>query len=184
MKSPTIQQYQDITAYCQKLFAQKHQDYGSAWRIMRLPTITDQIYIKAKRIRTIQETGEQKVGDDIASEFVGIINYCIIALIQMELQAEEDINLPYSRIGELYQKKVAENQALLEQKNHDYGEAWRELRISSMTDLILMKLQRVKQIEDNSGQTVISEGIAANYQDILNYAVFCLILMDFLSSKS
>ena len=177
MKDQTVQDYQLIIAECQELFANKTKDYGTAWRILRLPSITDQIFIKAQRIRSIQEKGKQMVDDDIRSEFVGIVNYCVIAIIQMDLLDEERIELTWEEIKPRYEGAVDETLTLLTQKNHDYGEAWRDMRISSITDIILMKLLRVKQIEDNQGQTIVSEGIKANYQDMINYAVFCLIKM-------
>ena len=161
-------------AYCRALFAKKNKDYGSSWRIMRLPSITDQIYIKAQRIRTIQDKGSQKVEDGITEEFVGIINYCVMALIQIDLQGA-NTELPVEKLTNLYDHQVDKVQQLLFNKNHDYGEAWREMRVSSMTDIILMKLLRIKQIEDNQGVTLVSEGIRAGYQDMINYAVFCLI---------
>src|SRR5690554_351842 len=150
-------------------------DYGTAWRILRLPSITDQIYIKAQRIRSIQEKGIQMVGDSVREEFIGIINYSLIALMQLELLADERMEISFDELESLYDKWAQATQRLLENKNHDYGEAWREMRVSSMTDIILMKLLRVKQIEDHQGKTLVSEGIAANYQDMINYAVFCLI---------
>lgn len=140
-----------------------------------MPSITDQILIKAQRIRSIQEKGEQKVGEDIGDEFKGIINYCIIAIIQMHLKASDKMEIPFSELEPKYDQYANETLDLLRNKNHDYGEAWREMRVSSMTDIILMKLMRVKQIEDNAGKTLISEGIDANYQDMINYSVFCLI---------
>jgi hypothetical protein len=176
--SKTETQYHKVIATCKSLFLKKTKDYGTSWRILRLPSITDQIFIKAQRIRSIQEKGTQKVADNINTEFVGIINYCVIALIQLELPAETPQDIDYESVAKLYDKHIANNLELLLNKNHDYGEAWREMRISSMTDLILMKILRVKQIEDNSGKTIVSEGVAANYQDMLNYAVFCLILME------
>lgn len=157
------------------MFEKKTRDYGTAWRILRLPSITDQIYIKAKRIRSIQEKGMQKIQEDISSEFVGIINYCIMALIQLELPEDAPLEMPYEELGPLYDTKALATMNLLLQKNHDYGEAWREMRVSSMTDIILMKLLRVRKIEDNAGETLISEGVEANYQDMINYSVFCLI---------
>ncbi len=180
MQLSTLAEFQAILADCQQLFTKKHADYGSAWRIMRLPTLTDQIFIKAKRIRTIQEKGKQEVADNITSEFMGIINYCLIALIQSQLEAkgETDMELDLEAIQTLYRQQVAENQDLLLKKNHDYGEAWRDMRVSSMTDLILMKILRLKQIEDKAGKMLVSEGAEANYRDILNYAVFCLIQMN------
>ncbi len=170
----TEAEYQEIIQYCQDLFAKKNKDYGTSWRILRIPSITDQIFIKAQRIRTIQEKGIQKVNDDISSEFIGIINYCVMALIQIALgESKNDINS--SELTTLYNTQVSEVQELLFNKNHDYGEAWRDMRVSSMTDIILMKLLRIKQIEDNQGYTIVSEGVKAGYQDIINYSVFCLI---------
>jgi hypothetical protein len=175
--SQTVNEYREVIRTCKEIFAKKTRDYGTAWRILRLPSITDQIYIKAQRIRSIQEKGTQKVGDDIASEFVGIINYCVMALIQMDLKNDPRLDIPYEELEPLYDRQVEQTLDLLVNKNHDYGEAWREMRVSSMTDLILMKLLRVKQIEDNQGKTLISEGIDANYRDMINYSVFCLIKM-------
>lgn len=175
--SKTENQYLEIIAKCQSLFDKKTKDYGTAWRILRLSSITDQIFIKAQRIRSIQEKGSQKVADDIQSEFIGIINYCVIALIQNSLPENSPIELEPQKVSEMYSYFVENTLLLLKNKNHDYGEAWREMRISSMTDLILMKILRVKQIEDNQGKTIVSEGIEANYQDMMNYAVFCLIKM-------
>jgi hypothetical protein len=175
LETPTLVQLQEVIQECRDVFAKKTLDYGTAWRILRLPSITDQIYIKAKRIRSIQEKGEQKVADDVASEFVGIVNYCIMALIQQQLPQEAPLELSQQEVLQSYDKITSEVASLLSNKNHDYGEAWRDMRVSSMTDIILMKLLRVKQIEDNQGHTLISEGIKANYQDMINYAVFCLI---------
>ena len=157
-------------------------DYGTAWRVLRLPSITDQIFIKAQRIRSIQEKGHQKVDDDIVSEFVGIINYCIIAMIQISLGEDTREQVPLDELVTLYDESAHETLSLLENKNHDYDEAWKDMRISSITDIILMKIYRVKQIEDNMGKTLISEGIKANYQDMLNYAVFCLIKLNYIHS--
>lgn len=175
--SQTISQYQNIIAGCKDLFLKKNQDYGASWRILRLPSVTDQIFIKASRIRSIQEKGVQLVSDSLESEFIGIINYCIIALIQVQLEGK-DAGTPMaeSELEELYDQKANQTLNLLTRKNHDYSEAWRDMRISSITDIILMKLQRLKQIEDNEGQTLVSEGVEANYQDILNYSVFALII--------
>ena len=156
---------------------QKASDYGTAWRILRLPSITDQIFIKANRIRSIQDKGVNKVGEDIRSEFIGIINYCLIALIQDHLGQDERMEIPLTELMALYDDFAAQTKALLADKNHDYGEAWRDMRVSSITDIILMKIFRVKQIEDNAGQTLVSEGVAANYMDMINYAVFALILL-------
>ena len=170
-----MSEYNQVIALCKELFEKKTSDYGTAWRILRLPSITDQIFIKAQRIRSIQEKGNQKVSDPISEEFVGIINYCLIALMQTELSQNDRLEITYNELEPLYDKWAEETRELLENKNHDYGEAWRDMRISSMTDIILMKLYRVKQIEDQQGITLVSEGVTANYQDILNYAVFCLI---------
>ncbi len=171
---PTESEYQEIIQYCQDLFTKKNKDYGTSWRILRIPSITDQIFIKAQRIRTIQEKGLQKVEDHIAFEFVGIINYCVMALIQIEL-GNSQTELAPDDLTNQYTKQVREVKELLFNKNHDYGEAWRNMRISSMTDIILMKLLRIKQIEDNQGVTLVSEGIKSGYQDMINYSVFCLI---------
>ncbi len=176
LKTNTLAEYQAIIAECRSLFEKKTQDYGTSWRILRLPSLTDQIYIKARRIRSIREKGTQKIADDINSEFIGIINYCIIALLQIGWTADSRTEMPLPEVLQGYDKVVAQNIALLANKNHDYDEAWRLMRVSSMTDIILMKLLRVKQIEDNAGETLVSEGVGANYQDMLNYAVFCLIL--------
>ena len=173
----TEQQYKDIISGCVDIFKKKTIDYGTAWRILRLPSITDQIYIKAQRIRSIQEKGEQKVDEDIEGEFIAIINYCIIALIQMTLTDDDRSEIPANEVVASYQKEADVTRELLMAKNHDYGEAWRDMRISSITDIILMKLYRTKQIEDNLGKTIISEGIDANYRDMINYSVFCLIKM-------
>jgi hypothetical protein len=155
------------------------KDYGSAWRILRLPSLTDQIFIKAQRIRSLQQNEVRKIDEDESGEFIGIINYSIMALIQLELGVVEQPDLNLEKATELYDSKIKQTKALMEAKNHDYGEAWREMRVSSLTDLILQKLLRVKQIEDNKGKTLVSEGIDANYQDMINYAVFALILMNY-----
>jgi hypothetical protein len=175
MIEKTVVEYKEVIATCKALFAKKTRDYGTAWRILRLPSITDQIFIKAQRIRSIQEKGVQKVDDPIRDEFIGIINYCIIALIQMELSGSQKLEMQFEELEHYYDKAAAETLDLLQNKNHDYGEAWREMRVTSITDIILMKLLRVKQIEDNQGKTLVSEGIKANYQDMINYAVFALI---------
>lgn len=172
----TSQQYDSVITICRTLFEKKMIDYGCAWRVLRPSSITDQIFIKANRIRSIQEKGTQKVGDDIKDEFIGIINYAVIGLIQLELGYAQSDDLNPVTCMELYNKYVAKTKQLMEDKNHDYGEAWRDMRISSLTDLILMKLYRTKQIEDNNGTTIASEGIDANYMDMLNYAVFAMIL--------
>lgn len=172
----TSAQYDSIIATCRTLFVKKMNDYGSAWRILRLPSLTDQIFIKAQRIRTLQQSEIRKVNEDETSEFIGIINYSIMALIQLELGVVDQPDLDLEQSCRLFDEKANLTKDLMEAKNHDYGEAWREMRISSLTDLILQKLLRVKQIEDNQGKTLASEGIDANYQDMINYAVFALIL--------
>ena len=174
----TSEQYDAVIKQCRDLFINKMKDYGSAWRILRLPSLTDQIYIKAQRIRQLQENETKKVDEDEIPEFIGIINYSIMALIQLEKGIVEEPDLNVDEATTLYDKHVAITKSLMENKNHDYGEAWREMRISSLTDLILQKLLRVKQIEDNLGKTLVSEGIDANYQDMINYAIFALILMN------
>jgi hypothetical protein len=167
--------YDQVINICKDLFLKKTKDYGTAWRILRLSSITDQIFIKAQRIRTLEEKKVSKVGEDITSEYIGIVNYCIIAILQSELGEETGTELSVEEVALLFDQKVQETKELMYAKNHDYGEAWRDMRISSLTDLILMKILRVKQIEDNQGQTLASEGIKANYQDMLNYSVFALI---------
>jgi hypothetical protein len=182
MNEKTAHEYKEVVAGCKTLFAKKTHDYGTAWRILRLPSITDQIYIKAQRIRSIQQKGVQKVEDGIKDEFIGIINYCIIAMIQMELGDSAKTELTVGEVEPLYDKFAKETFDLLQNKNHDYDEAWRDMRVSSMTDIILMKLLRVKQIEDNQGKTLASEGVKANYQDMINYSVFCLIKLSTVDS--
>ncbi|MBN3583675.1 DUF1599 domain-containing protein [Algoriphagus aestuarii] len=179
METLTSNEYTQVISRCKELFRKKTIDYGTAWRILRLPSITDQIFIKAQRVRSIQEKGSQKVNDPIVDEFVGIINYCLIALLQISFSKDERMEIPFSELEPVYDTWVSETKGLLENKNHDYGEAWREMRVSSMTDIVLMKLLRVKQIEDNEGQTIVSEGIEANYQDMINYSVFCLIKLGY-----
>lgn len=176
----TTKQYDLIIRKCRELFLKKAQDYGTSWRIMRLPSITDQIYIKAQRIRTLEEKGISKVGEGVVEEYIGIVNYCIIGQIQLQLTAgvgasEENLDLTVEEVAAHYDSAVQRTQNLMAAKNHDYGEAWREMRLSSLTDLILMKLHRTKQIEDNDGRTLVSEGVEANYQDMMNYAIFALI---------
>lgn len=171
----TSKQYDAVVEECRNLFIKKMSDYGSAWRILRLPSLTDQIFIKAQRIRQLQENTERKVDEGEKPEFIGIINYSIMALIQLELGAVEQPDLNTDKATSLYDKHLKITKELMENKNHDYGEAWRDMRISSLTDLILQKLLRVKQIEDNQGKTLVSEGIDANYQDMINYAIFALI---------
>ena len=171
----TSKQYDEIIAKSRDLFVNKMKDYGSAWRILRLPSLTDQIFIKAQRIRSLQQNSVRKVDEDETSEFIGIINYCIMALIQLDRGVVEQPDLSVEEATQLYDKKVNLTKQLMMDKNHDYGEAWRDMRVSSLTDLILQKLLRVKQIENNLGKTIVSEGIDANYQDMINYAVFALI---------
>lgn len=175
--SNTSAQYDHVVSKCTEIFKKKTIDYGTAWRILRSSSLTDQIFIKANRIRTIQESNQSKVDEGIESEFIGIINYCVMALIQMDLKNDKRMELPSKEVIDLYYAKIDEAKELMENKNHDYGEAWRDMRVSSLTDLILMKILRVKQIEDNSGKTIISEGIDANYFDMINYSVFALILL-------
>lgn len=171
----TAKQYDAIIQLCRELFINKMKDYGSAWRILRLPSLTDQIFIKAQRIRSLQQNEERKVDEGEVSEFIGIINYSIMALVQLEKGVVEQPDLSLEAAVDLYDKQVAITKQLMLDKNHDYGEAWRDMRVSSLTDLILQKLLRVKQIEDNQGKTLVSEGIDANYQDMINYSVFALI---------
>lgn len=197
----TETEYRQIIQRCKDLFLKKNKDYGTAWRILRLPSITDQIFIKAQRIRTLQETGVSKVGEGIEPEFVGIVNYCVMALIQLALAQDrndgdagttpgvmqqsgrpERMDIPVDELEQLYDEQIGRVIDLLFAKNHDYGEAWRAMRVSSMTDIILMKLLRTKQIEDNRGNTLVSEGVEANYMDMINYAVFCLIQMNNVST--
>ncbi|MBO4599541.1 MAG: DUF1599 domain-containing protein [Bacteroidales bacterium] len=171
----TRQEFETQMALCREIFEKKARDYGTSWRILRLPSLTDQIFIKANRIRSIQESGENRVGDGIVPELVAIVNYAVMALIQQELGSEGDIDLPLEKALELYDKHIHRATTLMLDKNHDYGEAWRLMRVSSMVDLILMKIFRIKQIEDNDGKTLISEGVEGGYMDIINYSLFCLI---------
>ncbi len=173
--STTSQQYDAVMATCRTLFINKMKDYGSAWRILRLPSFTDQIYIKAQRIRGLQTLNERKVNEGEQIEFMGIINYSIMALVQLEKGVVEQPDLSLEDAISLYDRHAAVTKKLMLDKNHDYGEAWREMRVSSLTDLILQKLLRVKQIENNAGKTLVSEGLEANYQDMVNYAVFAMI---------
>lgn len=174
----TSKQYDAVIKTSRELFVNKMQDYGCAWRILRLPSLTDQIFIKAQRIRGLQENEVRKVDEDEKPEFIGIINYSIMALIQLELGIAKQPDLSVKKAMELYDEKISKAKELMENKNHDYGEVWRDMRVSSLTDLIIQKLLRVKQIEDNKGKTLVSEGIDANYQDMINYAVFSMILME------
>jgi len=174
----TDKQYDEVIRSCKEIFLRKAKDYGTAWRVLRTISIVDQIFIKAQRIRTIQETGKQKVADDISAEFKGIINYALIGLLQLDLTENDPEEMPVDRISPMFDEKVAIAKRLMEDKNHDYGEAWRNMSQQSFVDLILMKLQRIRQILINEGKTIMSEGIDANYLDIVNYAVFALILMN------
>lgn len=174
----SLVQYDEVIARCKALFLRKHQDYGTAWRVLRLPSLTDQIYIKASRIRTIEEQGTQKVNEGIDGEYVGIINYCIMAMIQHALEQDSRQDIPTDELITLYDGFVRKTRQLFEDKNHDYGEIWRDMRMSSYTDLILMKILRIKQIEDHQGLLLVSEGVDANYMDIMNYCIFALIRLD------
>ncbi len=171
----TVKEFEVETKRCRDIFEKKTRDYGTSWRILRLPSLTDQIYIKAMRIRSIEETGENRIGDDVRGEYVAMVNYSVMALMQQELEGCNEIEMPLERTMELYDKHLNRTVELMIAKNHDYGEAWRQMRVSSMTDLILMKLKRIKQIEDNDGKTLISEGVEGGYMDIINYSLFCLI---------
>jgi hypothetical protein len=173
--SNTAAEYDAVMRVCRDLFIKKTRDYGTAWRILRMESITDQIFIKAQRIRTLEEKKVSKVDEDITGEYIGIVNYCVMAMMQMDCGPDTPAELSVEQAGSMFDEKAHETRELMFAKNHDYGEAWRDMRISSLTDLILMKLLRVKQIEDNKGQTLASEGIKANYQDMLNYSVFALI---------
>lgn len=175
----TSKQFDRIIDICKSVFEKKMKDYGIAWRILRPSSMTDQIYIKAQRIRSIEEKGIQQIDDDIRSEFIGMINYCSMALIQLELGSSEQEDLSAEETISKYLQNLNIAKELMMRKNHDYGEAWRNMRINSYTDLILMKLKRIKQIEDNSGKTIASEGIDANYLDIINYSVFAMIKIEF-----
>ena len=173
--SNTDQQYDAAVAICQSLFEKKMHDYGCAWRILRTSSLTDQIFIKAQRIRTLQQNKTQKVDEGQVSEFIGIVNYCVMALIQLEKGVVEQPDMDAKTVMGHYSDQLSQTKSLMEDKNHDYGEAWRDMRVSSLTDLILQKLLRVKQIEDNNGHTLVSEGLSSNYQDMINYALFALI---------
>ena len=179
----TAEEFKQEIARCRDIFEKKSKDYGTAWRILRLPSLTDQIYIKANRIRSVQEQGESRVEEGAGDELVAMVNYAVMALIQLELgtgnendnENESGVNMPMERVMGLYDKHINRATSLMLDKNHDYGEAWRQMRVSSMVDLILMKLLRIKQIEDNEGRTLVSEGVEGGYMDIINYSLFCLI---------
>lgn len=175
----TIVEYDSIIKKCEDIFAKKMKDYGSAWRILRISSLTDQIFIKAQRIRSIESKGTQRIDEGVINEFIGIVNYSVIGLIQIDLGvSEQPEDLEYDKVMNMFNKHVLSSKDLMINKNHDYGEAWRDMRVSSLTDLILQKLLRVKQIEDNDGNTIMSEGIDANYLDMLNYSVFALIKLN------
>lgn len=174
----TSLQFDEVVARCRSLFEAKTKDYGTAWRILRLPSLTDQLFIKARRIRNLEEVDQRRVDEGVEPEYIGLINYSLMALIQLELEENAPIELPPGQALEYYDEQLARVKALLERKNHDYGEAWRDMRIHSMTDLILMKILRIKQIEENQGRTIASEGLEAHYMDIVIYAVFALIKLE------
>jgi len=176
--SKTNIEYTNVVNVCREIFSKKTKDYGTAWRILRPSSLTDQLFIKASRIRTIQDTGENKVGESIEDEFIAIVNYCLMAIIQLRELELVELELSHNEAEKLYNKYALEAFELMKRKNHDYGEAWRDMRVGSLADLILQKIYRVKQIEDNKGETIMSEGIDANYFDMLNYAVFALVLIN------
>ena len=179
----TSQQFEMIITECRDVFLKKMMDYGNSWRVLRTSSLTDQIYIKANRIRSIEEKGAKKINEGIRPEFIGIINYSVMALIQLELGVSNEVDLSAEEVKKYYEKYIFAARKLMKNKNYDYDEAWRNMRISSLTDIILMKLLRIKQIEDNKGETTVSEGMDANYFDIINYAVFALIMMDELKNN-
>lgn len=183
MNPQTLQEYDTVVTHCRQLFEKKTHDYGTSWRVLRLPSLTDQIYIKARRIRTLQTKGIKKIEEDQQTEFIGIINYALMALIQLSLGATTEADLTAQQATQHYDQQVTKTLDLLRNKNHDYDEAWREMRVESMTDIILMKLLRIKQIEDNAGQTLASEGVEGGYRDMVNYSVFCLIQLGFVSGQ-
>ena len=175
MNKKTSQQFEEVIRHCKKVFEDKQKDYGTAWRVLRTTSLTDQIYIKANRIRSIQIKGSRKVDEGVIPEFIGIVNYSVMAIIQLELGIAEEADLNAEQATEKYTKYIYKARDLMLNKNHDYDEAWRNMRVSSLDDIILMKLLRIKQIEDNEGKTIVSEGLDANYFDIINYAIFALI---------
>jgi len=177
LNTKTLQEYNAVIHKCREIFANKAKDYGTSWRVLRLSSITDQLFIKAKRIRTLEETGINKVGESIEGEYMAMVNYGIIALIQISLKDVNELEIDFEKVLSLYNQKMEETRDLMLAKNHDYGEAWRDMRVTSFSDLILTKILRIKQIEGNDGKTLISEGVDANYQDIINYSVFALIKM-------
>lgn len=175
MENKTLTQYDTVTSKCRSIFISKTADYGTSWRVFRLPSITDQIYIKAQRIRTIEVKGVSKINEGREEEFIGIINYCIMALIQIEMENDPREEIPVEEIETIYDAKLKETRDLMIDKNHDYGEAWRQMRIPSFSDMLLVRLKRIKQIEGNDGKTISSEGVYSNYQDMINYSIFALI---------
>ncbi len=183
MSQITDQQFEHIIRICRDVFEKKMLDYGTAWRILRPKSVTDQIFIKAQRIRSIQIKGHSKIDEGIKPEFIAIVNYAVMALIQLELGISDMPEMSSEKAVDLYNKHIYASRKLMEDKNHDYDEAWRSMRISSFTDLILMKLYRTKQIEDNDGKTLVSEGVDANYMDMINYAIFALIKLEFPDEK-
>lgn len=178
MMTETSRQFEQAIALCKEVFVNKMKDYGSSWRILRTASLTDQIYIKANRIRSIEQKGIQKIAEGIRPEFIGIVNYSVMALVQLELGTAGELELNNKEALKLYDRHIRSASDLMENKNHDYDEAWRNMRISSLTDIILMKLMRIKQIEDKAGETLVSEGVDANYRDIINYALFALIKLE------
>ncbi len=175
----TKEQFEHVIGICRDLFSKKLKDYGASWRILRPQSVTDQILIKARRIRSLEEKGVSLVGEGIMPEFIGIVNYGVIGLIQLELGFSEEVDLNVEQVMSLYDKHITETKELMYAKNHDYDEAWRAMRISSYTDLILTKIYRTKQIEENKGKTIVSEGIDANYMDMINYSLFALIKLTY-----
>jgi len=176
--SDTSREYDAAVKVCKDIFLKKMKDYGSSWRVLRPESLTDQIFIKAQRIRTIEQKGASKVEEGIRPEFIGIVNYCVIALVQLEMEDDPELSLDPDTAEKLYDKHITHAKELMEAKNHDYGEAWRSMRVSSYTDMMLMRILRIKQIEDNKGQTLVSEGVESNYYDMINYGVFALIKTD------
>lgn len=175
MINQTSAQYDSVIEKCKKVFLAKSNDYGTCWRVMRLSSIADQIFIKAQRIRTIEENGSMQIEEGVESEFMGILNYCVIGLIQLELEKSAELAIPINQLEQLYDKYIQHTKNLMMQKNHDYGEAWRSMLVSTFTDMILMRLLRIRQIQQMGGKTIMSEGVDANLQDMINYSVFALI---------
>jgi hypothetical protein len=171
----TNSQFDEVIKTCRELFGKKTIDYGTAWRILRPSSLTDQIFIKASRIRSLEEKKVNRVGESIYDEYIGIVNYCIITIIQLKFSEDDRMEIPSEEMLTLYDKEVIITKDLMNAKNHDYGEAWREMKISTFTDLILMKILRIRQIDENQGKTLVSEGVIANYRDMMNYAIFALI---------